>query len=148
MLTGGGRVTIDSGLEDFVISEGLEESLGAKAEYFEDGLPHLGIKSEDVGIIIHTYLHDHCENDHLCARAKVYARQAEIDCMNAPHPLDHRYDSEYASRYDLVGLSDRVKIAPRVRVLPPPATLRRTVGGSEHQRRWQGAHYRFLLHRG
>ncbi|MBU4574210.1 MAG: MBL fold metallo-hydrolase, partial [Desulfarculus sp.] len=93
---GGQKILIDTGLEDFIIPEGLEEELGLKAEYFEDGLERLGVKPEDIDIIIHTHLHnDHCENDALCTKAKVYAQRGEIEFMQNPHPLDHRYDPDY-----------------------------------------------------
>jgi glyoxylase-like metal-dependent hydrolase (beta-lactamase superfamily II) len=122
VLIGGERlILIDSGLEDFVIPEGLEEKLGVKAEYFEEGLARLGYQPGDVEVIIHTHLHnDHCENDRLCAKARIYAQQVEIDFMNSPHPLDHRYDSEYVDGCDLVGLRGRAVVAPGVTVIPTP----------------------------
>ena len=81
------KILIDTGLEDFIIPEGLEDELGLKAEYFEDGLARLGVKPEDIDIIIHTHLHnDHCENDALCTKAKVYA-QRRRDRVHAMAPI-------------------------------------------------------------
>lgn len=122
VLSGGDRLmVIDTGLEDFVVPVGLEDRLGVKAEYFEEGLARLGYKPQDVEMIIHTHLHnDHCENDRLCTKAQVYAQKAEIDFMKAPHPLDHRYDSEYLEGCAVRGLSGPAELAPGVRVLPTP----------------------------
>jgi glyoxylase-like metal-dependent hydrolase (beta-lactamase superfamily II) len=112
---------IDTGLADFVIPEGLEEKLGVKTEFFEDGLNRLGLKPEDIGAVIHTHLHnDHCENDGLCTTAKIYAQKAEIDFMRHPHPLDHRYDSEYLEGCDLVALEGPYEVMPGVLALPTP----------------------------
>lgn len=119
------KILIDTGLEDFIIPEGLEEKLGLKAEYFEDGLARLGVRPEEIDVIIHTHLHnDHCENDALCPRAKVYAQRAEIEFMNSPHPLDHRYDPDYLEGREVVALEGEAEIAPGVRVIPTPATRR------------------------
>lgn len=115
------KILIDTGLEDFIIPEGLEEKLRLKAEYFEDGLERLGVKPEDIDIIIHTHLHnDHCENDALCAKAKVYAQRAEIEFMRHPHPLDHRYDPDYLEGMEVVALEGEAQVAPGVSVIPTP----------------------------
>ena len=115
------KILIDTGLEDFMLPEGLEQELGLKAEYFEDGLARLGIKPEDIDIIIHTHLHnDHCENDALCPQAKVYAQQVEIDFMQQPHPLDHRYDPDYLEGAQVVAVEGEAEIAPGVKVIPTP----------------------------
>jgi glyoxylase-like metal-dependent hydrolase (beta-lactamase superfamily II) len=121
LLGGEAPALIDTGLADFIIPEGLEDELGVKAEFFEDGLARLGLKPEDIGVVIHTHLHnDHCENDGLCTNAKIYAQKAEIDFMRAPHPLDHRYDPEYLEGCDLVALDGPAEILPGVRVVPTP----------------------------
>ena len=118
---GGQKILIDTGLEDFIIPEGLEEELGLKAEYFEDGLERLGVKPEDIDIIIHTHLHnDHCENDALCTKAKVYVQQVEIEFMQHPHPLDHRYDPDFLEGMALVALEGEAEIAPGIKVIPTP----------------------------
>ncbi len=115
------KILVDTGLEDFMIPEGLEAKLGLKAEYFEEGLKRLGAKPEEIDIIIHTHLHnDHCENDPLCSRAKVYAQRVELEFMKSPHPLDHRYDPEYLEGREVVALEGEAQLAPGVRVIPTP----------------------------
>ncbi|MBA4358168.1 MAG: MBL fold metallo-hydrolase [Desulfovibrio sp.] len=121
LLGGDAPILIDTGLADFMIPDGLEAELGVKAEYFEEGLAARGVKPEDVGMIIHTHLHnDHCENDGLCAGAIVYAQQAELDFMHEPHPLDHRYDAEYLEGVQVASLSGSAQLAPGVGVIPTP----------------------------
>ncbi|MFH2128394.1 MAG: N-acyl homoserine lactonase family protein, partial [Pseudomonadota bacterium] len=115
------KILIDTGLEDFMVADGVEEELGLKCEYFEDGLKRLGLKPDDIDIIVHTHLHnDHCENDALCANAKVYAQQAELDFMRTPHPLDHRYDSMYLDDCDVQALNGDAEIAPGLSVIATP----------------------------
>ena len=115
------KILIDTGLEDFITPEGLEEKLGLKAEYFEDGLERLGVGPEDIDIIIHTHLHnDHCENDALCTKAKVYVQRVEIEFMQNPHPLDHRYDPDFLEGMELVALEGEAEIAPGIKVIPTP----------------------------
>ncbi len=115
------KILIDTGLEDFMVEEGLEDELGVRCEYLEDGLARLGVKPEDIDIIVHTHLHnDHCENDALFEGAKVYAQKAEVKFMREPHPLDHRYDADYLEGCDLVELEGDAEIVPGVRVVFTP----------------------------
>lgn len=118
---GAPKVLIDTGLEDFMVEDGVEEELGLKCEYFEDGLERLGLKPDDIDIIVHTHLHnDHCENDALCSKAKVYAQQAELDFMREPHTLDHRYDEMYLEDSDIQAISGDVEITPGINVVFTP----------------------------
>ena len=121
-LEGADQVTlIDTGLADFMVDPAVEKELGVQCEYFEDGLERLGLKPEDVEIIIHTHLHnDHCENDNICPQAKVYVQKAELDFMRNPHPLDHRYDAVFLEGCDIVALSGDSEILPGVRVVATP----------------------------
>ena len=118
---GGKKILIDTGLEDFMVPNGLEEKLGLKCEYLEDGLERLGVKPEEIQIIVHTHLHnDHCENDALFPQAEVYAQKAELEFMREPHPLDHRYDADYLEGAKLEILDGPAEITPGVRVIPTP----------------------------
>jgi glyoxylase-like metal-dependent hydrolase (beta-lactamase superfamily II) len=115
------KLLIDTGLEDFMVPEGLEEELGLKCEYLEDGLARVGVKPEDIALIVHTHLHnDHCENDSMFPQAKVYAQKAEVAFMRQPHPLDHRYDPDYLEGSELVELEGDAEIVPGVSVLFTP----------------------------
>lgn len=115
------KILIDTGLEDFMLPEGLEDELGLKCEYLEDGLARLGVKPEEIDIVVHTHLHnDHCENDALFENAKFYAQRIEAEFMRHPHALDHRYDADYLEGCELVELEGDAEIAPGVRVIFTP----------------------------
>ncbi|ADK85563.1 beta-lactamase domain protein [Desulfarculus baarsii DSM 2075] len=115
------KILIDSGLEDFLIPEGLEDELGLRVEYLEDGLARLGVTPEEIDIIIHTHLHnDHCENDGMFPNAKIYVQRAELEFCRHPHPLDHRYDADYLEGCAIVELDGPAEVAPGVSVLPTP----------------------------
>lgn len=115
------KILIDTGLEDFMVPEGLEDELGLKCEYLEDGLERLGVKPEEIDIIVHTHLHnDHCENDAMFPNAVVYAQQAELDFMNEPHVLDHRYDADYLEGCKVEVLNGDAEITDGVSVVFTP----------------------------
>jgi glyoxylase-like metal-dependent hydrolase (beta-lactamase superfamily II) len=59
---------------------------------FEDALATVGLKPEDIDLIIHTHLHnDHCENDYQCSNATILVQEKEYEFFKNPHPIDHRY---------------------------------------------------------
>ncbi|MCD6255945.1 MAG: MBL fold metallo-hydrolase, partial [Deltaproteobacteria bacterium] len=60
------NILVDTGLETFVLPEEvmkkLSEKYGVEILEFEEALAKVGLKPEDIDIIIHTHLHnDHCE---------------------------------------------------------------------------------------
>ena len=92
-LKGGDRnILVDTGLEQFMVPEGVEETYGFQVLEFEEALAKHDLTPEDIDAVIHTHLHnDHCENDYKCTRATVYVQKAELEALQEPHPLDHRY---------------------------------------------------------
>jgi N-acyl homoserine lactone hydrolase len=92
-LKGGDRnILVDTGLEQFVVPESVEETCGFRVLEFEEALSTVDLTPEDIGVIIHTHLHnDHCENDYKCPNAEVYVQKAEYEFFKNPHPADHRY---------------------------------------------------------
>jgi len=55
---------------------------------FEDALAKVGLKPEDIDIVIQTHLMlDHCANTRKCSKAKVIVQQAELEFAIAPHPI-------------------------------------------------------------
>jgi N-acyl homoserine lactone hydrolase len=86
------KILVDTGLEQFVVPPEVGEQYGLEILEFEDALETVGIRPEDVDLIVHTHLHnDHCENDYKCPRAKIVVQKKEYDFFRDPHPLDHRY---------------------------------------------------------
>lgn len=121
------NVLVDTGLEDFVVPNGVAEELGLKIDYFEDALARLDLTPEDIHIIIHTHLHnDHCENDHLCSNAKVYVQARELEFFNAPHPLDHRYYPDVLEGVDVQTVDGDTTIIEGIDVVLTPG---HSVGG-------------------
>jgi len=63
-------ILVDTGLEQFVVPDDLGKTYGFDVLEFEDALGRVGLRPEDVDVIIHTHLHnDHCENDYKCPQA-------------------------------------------------------------------------------
>ena len=95
-------------------------------------LARLGIRPEDIDIVINTHLHwDHCYNNHLFPRATIYAQRAELQYAIAPLPLHTwAYDTiEYEParvvlppflRARLTLVEGDVEIAPGVSILLTP----------------------------
>ena len=96
------KILVDSGLEQFVVPEHVGREYGLEILEFEDALQTLGLKPEDIDVIIHTHLHnDHCENDYKCTRAKIVVQKIEYDFFLNPHPLDHRYYPDMLDGLDI-----------------------------------------------
>jgi glyoxylase-like metal-dependent hydrolase (beta-lactamase superfamily II) len=104
------EILVDTGLEQFMVPEGVEEQYGFKVKEFEAALDGFGLKPEDLDIIIHTHLHnDHCENDYKCSNARVYVQKREYEFFQNPHPIDHRYFPDLLDEVEVV----QVDGAPR-----------------------------------
>ena len=121
------HILVDTGLEQFVVPDDLGKKYGFKILEFEDALESIGLKPEDIDIIIHTHLHnDHCENDYKCVNAKVFVQKAELDFFNAPHPVDHRYYPDILDGVDVVVVEGDAAIQDGIEVILSPG---HTVGG-------------------
>jgi N-acyl homoserine lactone hydrolase len=121
-IKGGDRkILVDTGIEDFMPSQEIEEQVGFPIMQFEDALATIGWKPEEIDIVIHTHLHnDHCENDVLCSNAEVYVQQAEIDFFNNPHPIDHRYYPDVLEGVNLKIIDGDAEIIDGIEVLFTP----------------------------
>lgn len=127
-LKGGDKnVLVDTGLEQFMAPDDVERTCGFEVLEFEDALSTVGLRPEDVDVIIHTHLHnDHCENDYKCVHAKVYVQKAEMDFFRNPHPIDHRYYPDVLDGVDVVEVEGDVRILDGIDVIWSPG---HTVGG-------------------
>ena len=118
---GSQKILIDTGLEDFIVPEGVEEKYGFKVLHFEEALASIGWKPEEVDIIIHTHLHnDHCENDYKCKNAKVYVQKRELEFMKNPHPLDHRYYDDVLDESEVIEIDGDMEIVEGIQVFLSP----------------------------
>jgi N-acyl homoserine lactone hydrolase len=86
------KILVDTGLEEFMVPNHVGEQYGLDILEFEEALQTVGVKPEDIDVIIHTHLHnDHCENDYQCTKAQIVVQKAEYEFFRHPHPIDHRY---------------------------------------------------------
>ncbi|OIP97029.1 MAG: MBL fold metallo-hydrolase [Syntrophobacteraceae bacterium CG2_30_61_12] len=86
------KILVDTGLEQFMVPPEVSKKYGLEILEFEDALATVGLRPEDIDLIIHTHLHnDHCENDTKCTNATVIAQRKEYEFFKNPHPIDHRY---------------------------------------------------------
>ena len=115
------KILVDTGMEEFMVPQGAEEQTGLRIMEFEEALDTVGLKPEEVDIVVQTHLHnDHCENTYKCTNAKVYVQQAELDFFKAPHPIDHRYYSDLLDESEVVTIEGDREIVPGIRVLFTP----------------------------
>lgn len=122
-------ILVDTGEMSPVISADREKAIGGKIYTFETGLARWGLAPEDIGLIIHTHLHnDHCENDYKCPHADIYVHTLELESIHAPHPLDFRYLEDYIEDVEENGqikpVSRDGEIVPGIRVMHTPAHTR------------------------
>ena len=121
------RILVDTGLEQFVVPDELEETYGFQILEFEDALSTVNLKPKDIDIIIHTHLHnDHCENDYKCPNAQVFVQKAEMDFFKDPHPVDHRYYPDILDDVNVVEVDGDATILEGIDVIFSPG---HTVGG-------------------
>jgi glyoxylase-like metal-dependent hydrolase (beta-lactamase superfamily II) len=127
-LRGGNRnILVDTGLEEFMVPQGVEERYGLRVLEFEEALATLNLKPEDIDVIIHTHLHnDHCENDYKCPNAEVFVQKAEYAFLQNPHPLDHRYYPDVLDGANVIELEGDATITEGISVVFSPG---HTVGG-------------------
>lgn len=115
------NILVDTGLEEFMVPPEISEKYGLEIMNFEDSLAKVGLKPEDIDVIIHTHLHnDHCENDYKCKKARVYVQKAELDFFHSPHPIDHRYYSDLLDGVDIVTIEGDQEIVEGVEVIFTP----------------------------
>ena len=97
-------ILVDTGLEDFMVPDKIRETYGFDVLMFEEALARHGLAPGDVDIILHTHLHnDHCENDYKCVNAKAVVQKKELEFLQNPHPIDHRYYPDVLDDVDVEG---------------------------------------------
>ncbi|MBU2551089.1 MAG: N-acyl homoserine lactonase family protein [Proteobacteria bacterium] len=115
------RIIVDTGLEDFMAPPDVEARYGFQVFEFEEALASVGLKPEDVDIVIQTHLHnDHCENTYKCKNARIIVQKAEYEFALNPHPIDHRYFPELLEGLNLEIIEGDREIAPGIRVMLTP----------------------------
>lgn len=121
------NILVDTGLEQFVVSDEIRKRCNFDILEFDDALAKVNLKPDDIDIIIHTHLHnDHCENDYLCVNADVYVQKAELEFLKNPHPIDHRYYSDVLDNVNVAALDGDANILDGIDVIFTPG---HSVGG-------------------
>lgn len=114
------KTLVDTGARAFMFME-----RGAPATDLvsvEDGLMKLGLKPEDIEIIIVTHLHfDHIALGYLYKKAKFIVQKRELDYARNPHPLDAAiYDRSHYEGLNLEVIDGQREIIPGVSVFLTP----------------------------
>ncbi|THB69460.1 MAG: N-acyl homoserine lactonase family protein [Desulfovibrio sp.] len=115
------NILVDTGLDDFITPESFTKETGLTPMFMEDALESVGLKPEDIHMIIHTHLHDdHCGNNPLFPNAEVLVQRKELEFMDEPHPLDHRYEPSFLEGQLIRPLDGDQEILPGLSVLLTP----------------------------
>ena len=88
----------------------------------EDGLAKLGLRPEDIEIVIVTHLHfDHIELGHLYKKARFIVQKRELDYARNPHPIDaSTYRRSTFENLNLEVIDGEKEIIPGVSVFLTP----------------------------
>jgi len=89
---------------------------------FEDALGRIGLKPDDIDIVIQTHLQwDHCANTQKCRHAKVVVQEEELRFALAPHPiLAPTYQRSLIRDLDFMVVREDFEIAPGIELIPAP----------------------------
>ena len=89
---------------------------------FEDALASVGLKPEDIDLVIQTHLQwDHCANTSKCKNAKVIATEDELRFALSPHPiLAPTYRRDLLRDLDFLLVKGQCEVAPGIELLPAP----------------------------
>jgi len=89
---------------------------------FEEALSGIGLKPEDIDLVIHTHLQwDHCANTHKCKNAKLIATETEYKFALSPHPIlapTYKKDLFKDLTFELV--NGYTEIEPGIELIPAP----------------------------
>jgi glyoxylase-like metal-dependent hydrolase (beta-lactamase superfamily II) len=90
--------------------------------YFEEALASIGLKPEDIDLVIQTHLHwDHCGNTAKCRNAKVLVTEEELRFAFSPHPMTGlSYKQELLQEVNFVPVNGRYEVAPGIELIPAP----------------------------
>ena len=116
------KVLIDAG----ITAEGGLAMGGPKREKpqsMEEGLAKLGLKPEDIEIIIITHMHkDHMELAHKFKNAKFIVQKKELEFAMNPHPIEacSYYEKAFYKGLDIETVEGERQIVDGITVIPTP----------------------------
>lgn len=94
----------------------------AEIKSFESALAGVGVKPEEIDIVIQTHLQwDHCANTNQCKNAKVLVQEEELRFAFAPHPiLAPTYEKSLFKGLNFVVVKGNYEVAPGIELLFTP----------------------------
>ncbi len=89
---------------------------------FEESLSSVGLKPDDIDIVIQTHLHwDHVGNTHKCKNAKVLVQEDEFNFAFFPHPiLASAYSSDLIKKLNFKVIRGHYEVASGIHLIPSP----------------------------
>jgi glyoxylase-like metal-dependent hydrolase (beta-lactamase superfamily II) len=89
---------------------------------FEDALASVGLKPDDIDIVIQTHLQwDHCANTQKCKRAKALVQEDELRFAYAPHPiLAPTYKKSLFTGVNFQVVKGYLELFPGIELIPTP----------------------------
>ncbi len=101
---------------------GLKESEIESVQDFEDALGSLGLKPEEIDLVIQTHLHtDHCMNTQKCTNAKVLVQEEEVQYAFSPHKTAKMfYDEAFFRDLNFEVVRGEREVLPGISVIPSP----------------------------
>lgn len=121
---------IEGGDQHILVDTALEASFMRDArgiptkeiQSFEEALAGLGLKPEDIDVLIQTHLHlDHCGNTLKCKNARVVIQEDELKFALSPHPMVSNlfFPSLYkGAKFEAV--KGHCEIVPGIELIPAP----------------------------
>lgn len=121
ILGGPEPVLVDTSGSGATMSEMRAEPVERVLE-FEDALARVGLKQEEIGIVIHTHLmYDHCANSQRLSKAKFIVQKKELAFAFEPHPLlAGAYQRELFEGLNFEVIEGDKELMPGIRLLFTP----------------------------
>jgi glyoxylase-like metal-dependent hydrolase (beta-lactamase superfamily II) len=93
-----------------------------EVQTFETALSTIGLKPEDIDLVIQTHLHwDHCGNTAKCKNARVIVQEAELKFALAPHPVTGlSYKKELYLNLDFIIANGNYEVASGIDLVLAP----------------------------
>ncbi len=117
-----GHILVDSGISaeegKWYTDTPIEDTVS-----FEEGLDSLGLKPDDISMVIQTHLHfDHVGNTHRCPNAEVVVQRAELEFAMAPHPMQgYLYNPQALNPLHIRMVEGDTEILPGIELIHLPS---------------------------
>jgi len=115
------NILVDTGA-DAKLAESFRGFPAEKVMTFEEALASLGLKPDDIDLVIQTHLHwDHCANTFKCKKARVLVSEDELRFALAPHPITGlSYKKDLLRDLNFVLVKGQYEVAPGIELIPAP----------------------------